>query len=157
MDELRTKLRKQIVTNITEAIRSVGLPDHITGFLVRTFHVNSPIYSLFFVMFLPIQYAFLVVVFALCVLMSSIFFKGCVLTGVEKELCSNSASCEEVIFYTTIDPFILIMNDEVNKKTRFKYSVIVVLGWVFTILSTFCLRLFKTVLPSFSLPIRIKI
>ena len=157
MDDFRNKMRKEVVDNITEFIRSSNIPDHITGFMLRTFHVNLPLYLLIFVALLPLKYAIISVVFAFIILISGIFFKGCVLTGVEKNLCKASPAVEEFGFYTVIDPFIMFAGEEVNKHNRFKYSILIVLSWFFAILFIFGIRVLKQIIPSLSLPISIEI
>ena len=137
----RTSFRREIINKITAFIRLSGLPDHITAFLVRTVHINIPLYCIILVSLLPLQIAWIIVLIAIFILTSGIFFKGCILNGIEKQLCKDTPSCEEVTFYTVIDPIIILNGGKVNKKTRFNYSIVVVLCWFFSIISIFALRL----------------
>lgn len=146
----RNKIRKSVVKKCVSIIRSIGLPDEITAFMMRSFHINSPIYALLLVALLPMKYSVFIVFFAIFVIVSGIFFKGCVLSGVEKELCKNTPSCEEFIFYTVIDPFIILFGKNINHYNRNMFSLIVTISWFCIIICIFLLRKVY-----FSLPIDI--
>lgn len=113
--QYRKELRDKIVNFILDKIRSTGLPDNITGFLLRTIHFHIPFYFLLFFIFFPIKLAFFTLFLLLIPFIAFFYFNGCFITIVEHKLCKDDI--------TVIDPYIILCKDKITIENRYNYTI----------------------------------
>ena len=122
--------RKKIVEYILKKIRNKGLPDKLSGFLLRSLHLHLPIYLMLMLLYLPLEIANIVIVISLMITIGYVYYGGCILTSVEKELCKNEESVEDIGYITIVDPLIILNNEEVSRETRKIYTTMGQTIWV---------------------------
>ena len=113
--QYRKELRDKIVNFILDKIRDTGLPDNITGFILRTIHFHIPWYFLLFFIFFPIKLAFITLILLLIPFIAFFYFNGCFLTIIEYKLCKDDI--------TIIDPYIILCKDEITIENRYYYTI----------------------------------
>lgn len=116
-EDKRRQLRKRFVEKTINTLRMIGLPDKITGFLLKTMHFHTPWYFLLFFLLFPKPLAVLALVPMLHALFLFFFLKGCFLTIVEYKLCGDDTNI--------IDPYIILTDAEVNATNRYNYTLII--------------------------------
>ena len=141
-NEKREK-RKKIVDYLLKEIRKKGLPDNLSGFLLRSLHLHLPIYLLLMLIYLPLEIANIVIVISLMIAIGYIYYGGCILTSVEKELCKDEESVEGIGYITIVDPLILLCKDEVTNESRKTYTIIGQSVWVITMILIYIKRVIR--------------
>lgn len=111
----RKELRSKLVVGLLNYVRGSGLPDKLTGFLLKAFHFHIPWYFLLLFILLPLDLAIISLIPLLIALFFFLYLRGCFLTIVEFKLCQDDTNI--------IDPYILICNGEINEDNRYKYTL----------------------------------
>jgi len=135
--------RKKVVEYLLKEIRKNGLPDNLSGFLLRSLHLHLPIYLLLMLIYLPLEIANIVIVLSLMIAIGYIYYGGCILTSVEKELCKSEESVEGIGYITIVDPLILFCNDEITNESRKTYTIIGQSVWVITMILIYIKRIIR--------------
>ena len=109
--------RSELIKNIIEQFKRLGLSDKTIGFFIRAYHVNMPIYF-FIIMLYGSLYANVgLIAFLLCALVSFIAFDGCILSRIESELDNDDI--------TVVDPLLEFAGLEKTHKTRIQVSYLI--------------------------------
>jgi hypothetical protein len=109
--------RSELIKNIIEQFKRLGLSDKTIGFFIRAYHVNMPIYF-FIIMLYGSFYANVgLIAFLLCALVSFIAFDGCILSRIESELDNDDI--------TVVDPLLEFAGLEKTHKTRIQVSYLI--------------------------------
>jgi len=111
----RKQLRDKLVTSLINYIRGSGLPDKISGFLLKSLHFHIPWYFLILFILLPFDLACYSLIPLLISLSLFLYLRGCFLTIVEFKLGQDDTNI--------IDPYIVFCKDEVNEETRYRYTL----------------------------------
>jgi hypothetical protein len=139
--EEKRERRKKIVEYILKQIRKSEFPDRLSGFLLRCLHLHLPIYLLLMILYFPLIIANIVIVISILILIGYIYYGGCILTSVEKELCKGEESIEDIVYITIVDPFILLNNEKISNETRKGYTIIVQTSWIITMIFIYFTRI----------------
>ena len=115
MKSHRKQLRDKLVTSLINYIRGSGLPDKISGFLLKSLHFHIPWYFLILFILLPFDLACYSLIPLLISLSLFLYLRGCFLTIVEFKLGQDDTNI--------IDPYIVFCKDEVNEETRYRYTL----------------------------------
>ena len=134
------KKRKEAVDKLLVKLRSSNLPDETILFMLQSTHFHTPLYLLLLLILLPLKYAWVILVFGILILSSFVYFNGCVLTALEKQLSKKTDSIEKIVYMTVVDPIILLCKDEVTKENRNLYSGIVMIGWLVALFIIYYVR-----------------
>jgi len=111
----RKQLRDKLVLGLLNHIRGSGMPDKISGFLLKSLHFHIPWYFLLLFLLLPFDLACYSLVPLLISLSLFLYLRGCFLTIVEFKLGQEDTNI--------IDPYIVFCKDEINEETRYKYTL----------------------------------
>lgn len=111
----RKVLRKKLVEGMLNYMRGSGLPDKLNGFLLKSLHFHIPWYFLLLFLLLPIDLALYSLIPLLVSLGFFLYLRGCFLTIVEYKLCQDDTNI--------IDPYIILCKEEINDKTRYRYTL----------------------------------
>ena len=141
--EERREKRKKIVDYILKQIRMIDCPDKLSGFLLRCLHLHLPIYLLLMLLYVPLIIANIVIVISVMILIGYIYYGGCILTSVEKELCKSTDAVEDIGYITIVDPLILLNKDKISNETRHTYTIIVQTCWVITMILIYVKRIIR--------------
>lgn len=130
--------RKKVVESLLRRIRNSGLPDKVTGRLLRGLHFHLPIYLLLLVIHLPLKIAIIIIIIGFLLIFAYVYYGGCVLTSVENELFKNVETERNV---TIVDSIILFCKDELNGKTRNNYTIAGFSVWITTVILIYLKRI----------------
>ena len=108
---------KQCIDYLANKLKSTNISDKNLGWLMRTVHMGLPIHFLYMIVLSPIWVATLIVVAQTTMIVCFGIFGGCWLSMLEKKFLGD-----EVL---TIDVFLDLFGLEINRKNRFKVSLIV--------------------------------
>ena len=142
-ETIRRERRKWIVEKILKKIRGIGLPDELSGFVFRSIHLHLPIYLLLLLKILPLRYASIIIIISLTIIIGYVYYGGCILTSVEKELCKSEESVEGIGYITIVDPLIVLCNDEITNESRKTYTIIGQSVWVITMILIYIKRIIR--------------
>ena len=92
------------------------------GILIRGFHISAPINILLSLLYMPKRLFIFTIIYLLVALSFFIYFKGCFLTRLERNLCGDD--------FTFIDPLMELYDLELNNKNRFKASIMLAFGYL---------------------------
>ena len=112
----RKNIRKILVDKCLYDLKKTNLPDYTLGFLVKNTHFHTPWYFLILYCLLPKPLALLATIPLIIAFFTYIYLQGCFLTIVERKLLKN----EDKI--NIIDPYIQLLDDDVNENTRYWYT-----------------------------------
>ena len=93
------------------------ISNHTIGMYIRAWHIMSPIYSIILMFYISKFLYNLLILGLLFVFILFIYFKGCILTILEKKLCGD--------MFTIVDPILEYNNIELNSKNRNDISLLV--------------------------------
>lgn len=79
-------LRKKIVDNLYIFFDNQLIPNDIIAFIIKSGHFHYPMYSLIFILLLPLPLAFFQLFICICSFILYIYFDGCILTILEYKL-----------------------------------------------------------------------
>jgi phosphoglycerol transferase MdoB-like AlkP superfamily enzyme len=134
----RKKIRDTLVKKCLTDLRKSKLPDYTLGFLLKSIHFHTPWYFLLLFLLLPKPLALLATIPLIIAFSTFIYLQGCFLTIVEKKLLKDDDKIN------IIDPFIQILGDEINSKTRYWYTLAISgLYCIFVLLLLYCRGCFK--------------
>lgn len=134
----RKKIRDTLVKKCLHDLRKSKLPDYTLGFLLKSIHFHTPWYFLLLFILLPKPLAILATIPLIVAFCTFIYLQGCFLTIVEKKLLKDDDKIN------IIDPFIQILGDEINSKTRYWYTLAISgLYCIFVLLLLYCRGCFK--------------
>ena len=122
--------RKKVVESLLKRIRNSGLPDKVTGRLLRGLHFHLYLLVIIGNTF-TIEDCYNNNNNRILVNVAYVYYGGCVLTSVENELFKNVETERNV---TIVDSIILFCKDELNGKTRNKYTIAGFSVWITTVI-----------------------
>ena len=79
-------LRKKIVDSLYIFFDNQLIPNDIIAFIIKSGHFHYPMYSLIFILLLPLPLAFFQLFICICSFILYIYFDGCILTILEYKL-----------------------------------------------------------------------
>ena len=94
-----------------------SINNYTIGMYIRAWHIMSPIYGIFFMFYISKFLYHLFIAGLLFVFILFIYFKGCILTILEKKLCGD--------MFTIFDPILEFNNIELNSKNRYDISLLI--------------------------------
>ena len=113
--DTRRRFRNLVVDYNLVNLRSLGMPDDMLGFLVKSIHFHTPYYFLLMFLLLPYKVAPYVMIPLVGCLMAFFYFDGCFLTIIEYRLTSHDMNI--------IDPYIYALGSVPTPKRRFYYTL----------------------------------
>lgn len=108
-------IRTRLVDGMLCNMRSTGLPDKLSGFLLKSLHFHTPWYFLILFLLLPIKFATIALIPLLASLALFLYLRGCFLSIVEYKLSHDDTNI--------IDPYIAFCDQEINDENRYKYTL----------------------------------
>ena len=109
--------RKYIVASRLKSLcDKCSISNHTLGMYIRAWHIMTPAYMIILMFYISKLLYRILIVYLLFLLIAFNYFKGCVLTVLEKELCGDT--------FTFIDPILEYNNIELNSKNRYNMSLI---------------------------------
>ena len=113
----KRKHRKYIVAGYLKLLcDKSSISNHTIGMYIRGWHIMTPLYSIILMFYISKLLYRILILYLLFLLIAFIYFKGCVLTDLEKELCGDT--------FTFIDPVLEYYKIELNSKNRYNISLI---------------------------------
>jgi hypothetical protein len=113
----KRKHRKYIVAGYLKLLcDKSSISNHTIGMYIRGWHIMTPLYSIILMFYISKLLYRILILYLLFLLIAFIYFKGCVLTVLEKELCGDT--------FTFIDPVLEYYKIELNSKNRYNISLI---------------------------------
>ena len=134
----RKKIRNMLIEKCLNDLRKTNLPDYTLGFLVKSIHFHTPWYFLILFIFLPKPLALLSVIPLFIAFFTFIYLQGCFLTIVERKLLKDDDKIN------IIDPYIQLLDDDVNETTRFWYTLAIAAFYcIFIVVLLYCRGCFQ--------------
>lgn len=124
---MRREIRKALTDAVLNIIRTLGIPDKLAAFLIKSFHFHAPVYLLLLFILLPIDIALSLIPPLILMVIFFIYLRGCFITIVEYKLSGDDVN--------VIDIYILLLGGEINETNRFNYTVTVAAIY-FTLISS---------------------
>jgi hypothetical protein len=116
-NEIKIKDKKHIIANRLKVLcDKCSISNYTLGMYIRGWHIMTPIYTIFLMFYISKLLYRIIILHLLCLLIAFIYFKGCVLTVLEKQLCGDT--------FTFIDPVLEYYNIELTSKNRYYISLI---------------------------------
>jgi hypothetical protein len=111
------KDRKYIVASRLKLLcDKCSISNHTLGMYIRAWHIMTPAYMIILMFYISKLLYRALILYLLFLLIAFNYFKGCVLTVLEKQLCGDT--------FTFIDPLLEYNNIELNSKNRYNMSLI---------------------------------
>lgn len=111
------KDRKYIVASRLKLLcDKCSISNHTLGMYIRAWHIMTPAYMIILMFYISKLLYRALILYLLFLLIAFNYFKGCVLTVLEKQLCGDT--------FTFIDPLLEYNNIELNSKNRYSMSLI---------------------------------
>ena len=135
----RKKIRDTLVKKCLTDLRKSKLPDYTLGFFIKKYSFSyTMVFFCYYFLLLPKPLALLATIPLIIAFSTFIYLQGCFLTIVEKKLLKDDDKIN------IIDPFIQILGDEINSKTRYWYTLAISgLYCIFVLLLLYCRGCFK--------------
>nr|QFG74892.1 MAG: hypothetical protein [Megaviridae environmental sample] len=95
------------------------IPNHVIAFLIKSGHLHYPIYSLIFIICLPLPIAFFYLFLSICSFIGYIFFDGCILTMLEYKLNDKKDDIH------IIDFLLYLLHYDITNENRINVTLIV--------------------------------
>jgi hypothetical protein len=105
-----------VVSRLKSLCDKCGISNHTLGMYIRAWHIMTPAYMIILMFYISKLLYRILIIYLLFLLIAFNYFKGCVLTVLEKELCGDT--------FTFIDPLLEYNNIELNSKNRYNMSLI---------------------------------
>ena len=116
-DKSKSNDRKYIVASRLKLLcDKCSISNHTLGMYIRAWHIMTPAYMIILMFYISKLLYRALILYLLFLLVAFNYFKGCVLTVLEKELCGDT--------FTFIDPLLEFNNIELNSKNRYNMSLI---------------------------------
>tara|TARA_R110001599_G_scaffold7125_3_gene35116 strand:+ start:964 stop:1389 length:426 start_codon:yes stop_codon:yes gene_type:complete len=125
--EFKNQIKKQIIDYYKKKLETTKLEPKTLGFLIRSFHVNLPIYILIFLIYGSKLYSQFLIFSLFLSLFLFVLFDGCLISMIEQSI--------DGVNITIMDPFLEAYNMEKINKNRLTISLII--GPLFILLSFF--------------------
>ena len=116
--EYRKNKKKQLanyIFSLYKKMKPEKYSDDLCHFIIKSWHMNCPLYTLVVIGFFPYIYALISYLLVVCVLCMFIYLDGCFLSVTEYKIKN--------IDINIADPLIMLFNADINHKNRFKYSI----------------------------------
>jgi len=111
------KDRKYIVASRLKLLcDKCSISNHTIGMYIRAWHIMTPAYMIILMFYISKLLYRALILYLLFLLIAFNYFKGCVLTVLEKQLCGDT--------FTFIDPLLEYNNIELTSKNRYNMSLI---------------------------------
>jgi hypothetical protein len=111
------KDRKYIVASRLKLLcDKCSISNHTLGMYIRAWHIMTPAYMIILMFYISKLLYRALILYLLFLLIAFNYFKGCVLTVLEKQLCGDT--------FTFIDPLLEYNNIELTSKNRYNMSLI---------------------------------
>ena len=130
--------RKKIINKIEKILNSCGLDKKYIGNMIRGIHIAMPINTLIFVMFAPKIFVWLNILFYIIIIFCFIIFNGCILSILETKYLKDE--------YNIMDPFLCIMNYEINNTNRMQITYTLIILFSFCLFIIYNIR-YNTTIP----------
>ena len=108
-------LKLHLENKILKQIKNWNMPNHLSGFILRSIHFHSPIYCYLLLLLLPRYYGFYAIIPLILAGILYLYLGGCILTRVEHKLLNDEM--------TIIDPLISLCNDRFTHTNRYYYTL----------------------------------
>ena len=116
-DKSKSNDRKYIVASRLKLLcDKCSISNHTLGMYIRAWHIMTPAYMIILMFYISKLLYRALILYLLFLLVAFNYFKGCVLTVLEKQLCGDT--------FTFIDPVLEFNNIELNSKNRYNMSLI---------------------------------
>lgn len=109
--------RNELIKNIINQLKKLGLSEKTIGFFIRAYHVNVPIYFFIIMIYGSFYVNVALIAFLLCALASFVAFDGCILSRIENELDQDDI--------TVVDPMLELAGIERTNKNRMQISYLI--------------------------------
>lgn len=106
--------RKEIKDLALKLCNKIPISNKILGSWIRSYHYSLPAYIFLTICIGPLYLVKICFLFLLIIILLFIYFRGCWLSIIEKELCNDDMNIA--------DWLIQICKYDVNKKNRYKIS-----------------------------------
>ncbi len=84
---LNKQQNKKLLNYVENYLKIFSTNNKFNGFIIFLFHLSFQIISIYFLFFSPISIIFYIIVFIwIIILISNYYFKGCILTKIERHL-----------------------------------------------------------------------
>tara|TARA_Y100000389_G_scaffold114318_1_gene111499 strand:- start:759 stop:1238 length:480 start_codon:yes stop_codon:yes gene_type:complete len=130
--------RNKIINNIEKKLNSCGLDKKYIGNMIRGIHIALPICALIIISFAPKILVWLTILFFISVIIFFIIFNGCILSILETKYLKDE--------FNIMDPFLYIMNCEINNANRIQISGFFAFLYLILIFIIYNLR-YNTTIP----------
>jgi hypothetical protein len=118
--------RNQIRDNLYDICDRLSIPNHVIAFLIKAWHLHYPIYSLIFIILLPLPLAFFNLFLSICSFIGYIYFDGCILTMLEYKLNGKKDDIH------IIDFLLYLLHYDITNDNRINITLIVA-GYYFVL------------------------
>jgi hypothetical protein len=127
--------RNELIKNIIDQLKKIGLSEKTIGFFIRAYHVNVPIYFFIIMIYGSFYVNVVLIGFLLCALASFFAFDGCILSRIESELDQDDI--------TVVDPMLELAGIEKTNKNRMQISYLIAGLYLTTTFLIFWIRFGK--------------
>jgi hypothetical protein len=131
--------RNELIKNIINQLKKLGLSEKTIGFFIRAYHVNVPIYFFIIMIYGSFYVNVALISFLLCALASFVAFDGCILSRIENELDQDDI--------TVVDPMLELAGIERTNKNRMQISYLIAGLYLVTTFLIFWVRFIKVDTP----------
>ncbi len=119
-------LRKKIVDNLYIFFDKLLIPNNIIAFIIKSGHFHYPMYSLIFILLLPLPLAFFQLFICICSFIFYIYFDGCILTILEYKLNNKNDDIH------IIDFLLYALQYDITNENRINVTLILA-GYYFVL------------------------
>tara|TARA_B100001063_G_scaffold242526_1_gene271335 strand:- start:9772 stop:10272 length:501 start_codon:yes stop_codon:yes gene_type:complete len=138
----RKSLRSNIVNNIIQRIEKSKLPKKTVLFIIKSFHFQTPIHFISILIFMSSWLIMIFIIPLFIAFLLYIYFDGCFVTHLEYKLSKliqeenkNNVNSIDIKNNTDnvniIDPFLLLLNIEINEDNRYWYTLYISIIYLF--------------------------
>ena len=133
---MSSKLKKKILDVLENLINKISLKTELTkreiGLMIRYFHFLIPIIGGFSVLFVKKKYILFHIFILIITIILFIIFNGCILSLLEYRLCNED--------YTVVDPYLKLLNIDVNNEIRKNYTIIGLMCMLFYFIFVYIIK-----------------
>ena len=112
---LQKKCRKWLVNKVVKLMRSTRFGDKLSGFILKMIHFNAPWNMISHIAILDKKGSYMTLYSLIIALSLYILLDGCFLSEAEYVLGAGDMN--------VVDPYIKLFNQEINKQTRFDFTI----------------------------------